>query len=124
VSMALGIDDRLLQALRRRKGRSGSGAQNGDEEAQRHHHGHQHHHHSGQAAHFPMAYKMNTVRTVRGAAAKAGFGALEVRHLENAAVFETYFPGRLVAIPRAYSRLVHRLRLESAFGTLIFRLVN
>ncbi len=67
---------------------------------------------------------MNTVAAIRRAAGVAGFSSLEVRHLENPAVFETYFPGRLTAIPRGYSRLVHRLGLEGAFGTLICRLAN
>lgn len=118
-AMALRIDDRLLEALRRRQ-------------AQRGHSGRQHHAHhqhdlgdpAGRAAHFPMSYKMNTVRALGLAAETAGFTALEVRHLENSAVFETYFPGRLSVIPRGYARVVHSLRVTAAFGTLICRLVN
>jgi SAM-dependent methyltransferase len=117
-AMALGIDDRLLEALRRRQDRR-PGLESGHRRQHEHHHAH-----GGSAAHFPMSYKMNTVRALRLAAGKAGYKALEVRHLENAAVFETYFPGRLVAIPRAYARLVHRLCLKALFGTLICRLVN
>lgn len=115
VAMTLRIDDRLLAALRRHQ----------DGRGHHDHHGHRADaDHTGLAAHFPMSYRMNTVRAMGLAALEAGFSALEVRHLENPAVFETYFPGRLVAIPRTYARLVHRLRLEAAFGTLICRLVN
>ncbi len=118
-AMALRIDDRLLDALRKH--------QDERQHSARHHHPHHRHDgaaHGGRAAHFPLSYKMNTVRALRLAAGRAGFSALEVRHLENSAVFETYFPGRLGAIPRGYARLVHGLGASAFFGTLICRLVN
>jgi len=100
-AMALGVEDRLLGALR--------GA-NRD---------HDHH-----AAHFAVAYRANSVRSLRRFAREAGFSSLEIRHLENPAVFETYFPGRSVAFPRWYSRAVHRLGRPELFGTFICRFVN
>jgi SAM-dependent methyltransferase len=103
-SMALGIEDRLLGALRT---------------------AHPDHHHAAhQAAHFPVAYRANSVRALARLGKKAGYSALQIRHLENPAVFETYFPGRSVAFPRAYSRAVHRLGRPELFGTLICRFVN
>jgi hypothetical protein len=61
---------------------------------------------------------------LRRFAREAGFSSLEIRHLENPAVFETYFPGRSVAFPRWYSRAVHRLGRPELFGTFICRFVN
>lgn len=99
-AMALGIEDRLLGALLA---------------------AHPAHHH---AAHFSVAYRANSVRALRRFGSEAGFLALEIRHLENPAVFETYFPGRSVAFPRWYSRSVHRLGKPELFGTLICRFIN
>ena len=124
-AMALRIDDRLLEALRRRQDRrERSGRAHPQCPDQRHHHQHALGDPAGHAAHFPMSYNMNTVRALGLAAEAAGFTALEVRHLENPAVFETYFSGRLRAIPRGYARVVHSLQVPGAFGTLICRLVN
>lgn len=100
VTMALGLEDRLLGALRA---------------------SHPGHHH---VAHFPVAYRANSVRALRRLAAEAGYTALEIRHLENPAVFEAYFPGRSVAFPRGYSKVIHRLGRPELFGTLICRFVN
>jgi SAM-dependent methyltransferase len=105
-AMVLGIEDKLLAALRAR--RAG------------HDHGHDHH----PVAHFALAYRANSVRALRRLGAEAGFSSLEIRHLENPAVFETYFPGRSVAFPRWYARSVHRIGRPELFGTLICRFVN
>jgi SAM-dependent methyltransferase len=101
-SMALGVDDKLLGALRAR------------------HPGHDHHH----VAHFPVVYRANSVRALRIVGGEAGFSSLDIRHLENPAVFETYFPGKSVAFPRWYSRSVHRIGRPELYGTLICRFVN
>jgi SAM-dependent methyltransferase len=102
LSMALGVDDKLLGALRTRRA------------------GHEHHH----VAHFPVAYRANSVRALRRVGDEAGFSSLQIRHLENPAVFETYFPGRSAAFPRWYSRTLHRVGRPELFGTLICRFVN
>jgi SAM-dependent methyltransferase len=101
-TMALGIDEKLLRTLRARKP------------------GHDHDH----VAHFSVAYRANSVRALRNVGAEAGFSSLEIGHLENSAVFETYFPGRFVAFPRWYSRSVHRIGRPELFGTLICRFVS
>ncbi|MGH9172265.1 MAG: class I SAM-dependent methyltransferase [Acidimicrobiales bacterium] len=106
VTMALGVDDVLLKLLRR----------NGL-------HDHQHQHHT-QPAHFPVAYRANSVRSLGSIGFEAGYSRLEIKHLENPAVFETYFGGRAAAWPRAYSKAVHRLGRPELFGTLICRFVN
>lgn len=107
LSMALGVDDKLLGALR----------------ARRADHHHDHHHHDD-VAHFAVAYRANSVRALTTLGAAAGYSSLEIRHLENPAVFETYFPGRSAAFPRWYSRSVHRIGRPELFGTLICRFVN
>jgi len=100
MSMALGVADRLLGALRARNP------------------GHDH------VAHFSVAYRANSVRALRRLGTEAGFSSLEIRHLENPAIFETYFPGRSVGFPRWYSRTLHRIGRPELFGTLICRFVN
>jgi len=99
-AMALGIADRLLARLRTA------------------HPGHEH------TAHFSVEYRANSLRALKRFGSEAGFSALEIRHLENSAVFEAYFPGRTVAFPRWYSRSVHRLGRPQLFGTLICRFTN
>jgi SAM-dependent methyltransferase len=101
-SVALGVEDKLLGAVRARR-------------AER---GHNH------VAHFPVVYRANSVRALRRVGAEAGFSTLEIRHLENPAIFETYFPDRLFAFPRWYSRSLHRIGRPELFGTLICRFVN
>ncbi len=75
-----------------------------------------------EAYHSPVRYRLNTVRALRSAAAGAGFRRVEIRALEQAGMFETYFPPRLRWWPRAYSRIVNRLGRPVLFGTLLFRL--
>jgi SAM-dependent methyltransferase len=99
-SLRLGLDDRLLRMVRHS------------------HPGHDH------VAHFPVAYRMNSVTALGRSAGRAGFVAGEIRFLENPAVFETYFPPRLAVLPRSYSRLVHRYGLVAAYGTMLCRLVT
>jgi hypothetical protein len=61
---------------------------------------------------------------LRRLGAEAGFSSLEIRHLENPAMFENYFPGESVRFPRWYSRMMHRIGRPELFGTLICRFVN
>ncbi|MGH9292508.1 MAG: class I SAM-dependent methyltransferase [Acidimicrobiales bacterium] len=97
---ALGIDDQLLRLLRAKRP------------------GHDH------VAHFAVSYRMNTASALARQGAAAGFASLEIAHLENPSVFETYFPGRLALLPQAYAYVVHGLGRGGAFGTLLCRLVN
>jgi hypothetical protein len=101
--MAVGADDKLLEMLRARRP------------------AHDHHH---SVAHFPVAYRANSVRALTRVGAEAGYSSLDIRHLENPAIFETYFPGRSVAFPRWYARFVHRVGRPELFGTLICRFAN
>ncbi|HVX23025.1 MAG TPA: methyltransferase domain-containing protein [Acidimicrobiales bacterium] len=75
------------------------------------------------AAHFPTSYRMNSVTAFTKHARRAGFVQVDVRHLDDPGIFEAYFPGRLVTLPRGYSRLVRRLALAGTYGTLLCRLV-
>jgi SAM-dependent methyltransferase len=75
-----------------------------------------------EAYHFPVHYRCNTIRSLQSTARDAGFRASEFRVLEQAGVFETYFPAPLRWAPRAYSHMVNRLRRPELFGTLLFRL--
>ncbi len=101
-SALFGLEDRLLVALRSI---------------------HLEAHHDHAARHFPVAYRANSVRAIRRAAGAAGFAEVQIRHLENPAVFEAYFPGRSVAFPRRYADVVNQLAIPALFGTMICRFV-
>ncbi|MEI6571775.1 MAG: methyltransferase domain-containing protein [Actinomycetes bacterium] len=94
----LGLDDRILGILRKA---------NPD---------------THDAAHFPVQYRLNSSRALAKFGGDAGFCNLEIRHLEDSGIFETYFPGRLAIIPRSYSRAVVRLRARSLYGTILAKL--
>ncbi len=97
---ALGVDDLLLELLRRS------------------------HPDHGHVAHFGVSYRMNSVGALARAAAEAGFAVGEIRHLENPGIFEGYFHPSLVSLPRAYSDAIHRLGRGELYGTIICRLVT
>jgi SAM-dependent methyltransferase len=75
-----------------------------------------------EAYHSPVRYRCNTIRRLRSTALDAGFRAAEFRVLEQAGMFETYFPPPLRWAPRGYSRMINRYAHPELFGTLLFRL--
>jgi SAM-dependent methyltransferase len=75
-----------------------------------------------EAYHSPVRYRCNTIRRLRSTAFDAGFRAAEFRVLEQAGMFETYFPPPLRWAPRAYSRMINRWAHPELFGTLLFQL--
>ena len=77
-----------------------------------------------EAYHSPVRYRCNTVRALRATALDAGFRGAEFRVLEQAGMFETYFPAALRWAPRGYSRLVNRFGPPELFGTVLFRLLT
>jgi SAM-dependent methyltransferase len=76
-----------------------------------------------EAYHSPVRYRCNTARRIRSTATAAGFRKCEFRALEQAAMFETYFPAALRWWPREYSRILNRWAPADMFGTLLFRLI-
>jgi SAM-dependent methyltransferase len=75
-----------------------------------------------EAYHFPVYYRCNSIHRLRSTATDAGFRAIDFRVLEQASLFDTYFPAPLRWAPRAYSRMINRLGWPELFGTLLFRL--
>jgi hypothetical protein len=75
-----------------------------------------------EAYHSPVRYRCNTIRRLRATALDAGFRSAEFRVLEQAGMFETYFPPLLRWAPRSYSRVINRWARPELFGTLLFRL--
>ena len=75
-----------------------------------------------EAYHSPVRYRCNTIRRLRSTALDAGFRSAEFRVLEQAGMFETYFPPPLRWAPRGYSRMINRWAHPELFGTLLFRL--
>ena len=75
-----------------------------------------------EAYHSPVRYRCNTIRRLRLTALDAGFQGAEFRVLEQAGMFETYFPPPLRWAPRGYSRMINRWAHPELFGTLLFRL--
>jgi SAM-dependent methyltransferase len=76
-----------------------------------------------EAYHSPVRYRLNSLRRIRTVAQGAGFRHVEFRAIEQAGMFETYFPAQLQRWPRRYSALINRLGHPELFGTLFFRLV-
>ncbi len=72
--------------------------------------------------HFPLTYRLNRRKQLIRLAAAAGFVSVEMRMIEDPGIFETYFPTVLRGLPRAYSRLVHRLGRPGLAGTILCRL--
>jgi SAM-dependent methyltransferase len=75
-----------------------------------------------EAYHSPVRYRCNTIHHLRSTALGAGFRQVEFAGLEQAGMFETYFPPSLRWWPRAYSRAVNRWAPPALFGTLLFRM--
>jgi SAM-dependent methyltransferase len=76
-----------------------------------------------EAYHSPVRYRCNTIRALRSTAIDAGFRSVQFRVLEQAGMFETYFPRPLRWAPRAYSRMINRWAHPELFGTLLFRMM-
>ncbi len=74
--------------------------------------------------HFPVRYRMNSVRRLELAAGAAGFSELRVRLMEDPGVFEPYFPVALRSLPTRYAALVDRLALPGARGTMLIELIK
>jgi SAM-dependent methyltransferase len=77
-----------------------------------------------EAYHSPVRYRCNTIARLRATALDAGFRGAEFRVLEQAGMFETYFPMWLRWAPRTYSRGVNQWAQPTLFGTILFRLVS
>jgi SAM-dependent methyltransferase len=75
-----------------------------------------------EAYHFPVHYRCNTIHQLSSTARDAGFRSAEFRVLEQAGMFETYFPPTLRWGPRAYSRMINTFGRAQLYGTLLFRL--
>ncbi len=77
-----------------------------------------------EAYHSPVHYRCNTIARLRATALDAGFRGAQFRVLEQAGMFETYFPTWFRWAPRAYSRFINERAGPALFGTLLFRLMT
>ena len=75
-----------------------------------------------EAYHFPVQYRLNSLRRLSTEAASAGFSRASFKCIEDPGMFATYFPPRLRAAPRRYSALINRLGRPALYGTILFRL--
>jgi len=75
-----------------------------------------------EAYHFPVQYRLNSLRRLTNEATRAGFSRSTFRCIEDPGMFSTYFPEALRSIPRRYSMLINRLGRPALFGTILFRL--
>jgi SAM-dependent methyltransferase len=75
-----------------------------------------------EAYHFPVHYRCNTIHRLCSTARDAGFQSSDFRVVEQASMFETYFPSALRWAPRTYSRMINRLGRPQLYGTVLFRL--
>ena len=71
--------------------------------------------------HFPTAYCLNSIRTIKRTLAQTGFREVEFRCFDPPDRFEYVFPRQLRWFPRFYSRLAYTLRLPHIMGLIMFR---
>jgi len=71
--------------------------------------------------HFPPAYRMNSVRALRGLCAQAGFERLDVRCYDATDRYQWYLPGGTRWFAPAYTRLVYAAGRPGLMGHLTFR---
>ncbi|CAN5829884.1 hypothetical protein BH23GEM7_BH23GEM7_03190 [soil metagenome] len=92
---ALGVEDWLLECLRGREIK--------------------------ESYHFPTAYRMNSVRALTRALARAGFREVDFRCFDEPSRFQIYLPPAARWFPVMYSKLVYTLRLPRAMGMLMLK---
>lgn len=71
--------------------------------------------------HFPTAYRLNNIRTIKRTLEQAGFQEVEFKFFDHPHSFEYVFPKQLRWFPSVYSRLVYTLRLPQIMGLIMFR---
>jgi SAM-dependent methyltransferase len=76
-----------------------------------------------EAYHSPVRYRCNTMHQLHATAIDAGFHHARFRVLEQAGMFETYFPPALRWGSRAYSRMINHWGHPELYGTLLFQLM-
>jgi len=71
--------------------------------------------------HFPPAYRMNSLRTLRRTCAAAGFERLEVRCYDATDRYQWYLPRGLGWFAPAYTRFAYAMGRPGLMGHLSFR---
>ena len=72
--------------------------------------------------HFPVHYRLNSLRRIQASARAAGFSGVSFKCIEDPGMFVTYFPQRLRQLPGWYSGAVRRVGRPELYGTIVFRL--
>lgn len=72
--------------------------------------------------HCPLQYRMNSRRRLARLAHQSGFSNIEFLMLDEAELYEPYFPPILKSFPVAWSAMVHRLNAPALAGTILARL--
>ena len=72
--------------------------------------------------HFPVRYRLNSLRRIHAGALAAGFSKVSFKCIEDSGMFVTYFPQRLRRLPDWYSQGVRRVGRPELYGTIVFRL--
>jgi SAM-dependent methyltransferase len=72
--------------------------------------------------HFPIQYRMNSARALRGVAGRVGFRTVEIRMVDEPGIYQPYFPPRLQPVAEWYSRVIHRRGWAGLAGTILARL--
>jgi hypothetical protein len=72
--------------------------------------------------HFPVQYRVNSRRRLTRLAREAGFRTVEFRTLDEAELYQPYFPRSLRPLPQLWSAMVHCLNAPTLAGTILARL--
>lgn len=74
------------------------------------------------AYHFPVRYRLNSLRRIAATAASVGFRDVSFRCIEDPNMVVSYLPRPLRRWAPGYSALINRLGRPALYGTILFRL--
>lgn len=72
--------------------------------------------------HFPVRYKLNSLRRLSALGEVAGFSEVAFRCIEDPNMFVTYLPPGLRGMAPRYSAAINRLGRPELYGTILFRM--
>lgn len=71
--------------------------------------------------HFPTAYRLNSVRTIKRTLMSTGFRKVDFKFMDSPLYFRYCIPKPLQWFPTLYTELVYRLQIPQLMGLLMFK---
>jgi SAM-dependent methyltransferase len=73
------------------------------------------------AYHFPTAYRLNSIRTIRRALEQSGFREVEFKCFDNPNGYNYLIPKPLRWFPNLYSHLIYMIKVPHIMGLIMFK---